>query len=102
MTFLQKTAKSVPEINHYCPGVPFVIVGSKLDLRDDESCIKSLGESGQGIVQYEEGLALAQRYNAAWYYECSALVNKGVLTLLEGCARIVLAKRNGDNKCILS
>lgn len=33
--------KFYPEIQKYCPNIPFVIIGTKLDLFDDEEYLKS-------------------------------------------------------------
>ena len=34
--------KWIPEISHHCPNVPFLLVGTKLDLRDDPETIAKL------------------------------------------------------------
>ena len=36
----------MPEISHHCPGVPFVLVGNKIDLRDDPETVQRLSERG--------------------------------------------------------
>jgi small GTP-binding protein len=62
--------KWIPEITRHCPQVPFVLVGTKIDLRkskDTETCIST-----------EEGIATAQRLKAKLYVECSALEGTGV------------------------
>ena len=33
----------MPEIVHHCPGVPFLLVGTKADCRDNEEIAKKLG-----------------------------------------------------------
>ena len=33
----------MPEIVHHCPGVPFLLVGTKADCRDNEEIVKKLG-----------------------------------------------------------
>ena len=56
------------ELNHHCPGVPIVLVGSKIDLRDKE---------GIETVTTEEGQAMAEKIGAAKYMEISSLENQG-------------------------
>ena len=36
-------AKWVPEIVHHCPGVPFLLVGTKADCRDNQEITNKLG-----------------------------------------------------------
>ncbi len=37
--------KWYPELRHYCKDVPFVLVGTKQDLREDEATISKLKAS---------------------------------------------------------
>ena len=55
-----------PELKHHCPGVPVILVGSKVDLRDENS------------LSFEEGRQMAEKIGAACYMECSALSGEGV------------------------
>ena len=32
----------VPEVSHHCPNTPVILVGTKLDLRDDQHTIQRL------------------------------------------------------------
>ena len=32
------------EVQHHCPGIPFLLVGTKLDLRDNEEALQRLAE----------------------------------------------------------
>ena len=62
------------EINRYCPKVPIVLVGSKVDSRGQED-IKTIAT--------EEGQAMAEKIGAAKYMEVSSLENRGVTELFE-------------------
>ena len=37
--------KWYPEVQHHCPNVPVILVGTKLDLRDDRETIEKLREN---------------------------------------------------------
>eukprot|EP01136_Pigoraptor_vietnamica_P015498 Opistho-1_new@58733 len=46
--------KWVPEVRHFCPNVPFVLVGCKKDLRNDPNTIKELAKMKQAPVTEQE------------------------------------------------
>lgn len=43
-------AKWHPEITHYCPDTPFLLVGTKIDLRDDETEVGNLAKEGKSPI----------------------------------------------------
>lgn len=65
--------KWVPEVKHFCEGVPFILVGCKVDLRNDPDTIAELKEYKQKPVSAKRGAAVAKRVGAAAYLECSAI-----------------------------
>ena len=67
--------KWYPEITHFGPTTPFIIVGTKLDLRNDT---KYRAEHSLKFVTYDQGKALAKELGAAAYVECSALNCVGI------------------------
>lgn len=102
-------AKWHPEVSHHCPKAPFIIIGTKLDKREDPSIIKELAAKNQKPITYEEGLKLASELKAHKYMECSALSQVGVREAFDEVVRLALARRrNGPkgetdhNKCIMS
>ena len=68
----------VPEIRHHCPDTPFLLVGTKVDLRGDRATLDKLEEKQEKRVSKEEGEILAKSLKAAAYVECSALTGEGV------------------------
>lgn len=67
-----------PELRHYAPNVPIVLVGTKTDLRTNEELLGRLKARGEAPVTTEEGEELAKELNVAAYCECSALTQKGL------------------------
>uniref|UniRef100_A0A7N5K0S5 Rac family small GTPase 2 n=1 Tax=Ailuropoda melanoleuca TaxID=9646 RepID=A0A7N5K0S5_AILME len=53
-------AKWFPEVRHHCPSTPIILVGTKLDLRDDKDTIERLKEKKLAPITYPQGLALAK------------------------------------------
>ena len=70
--------KWVPEISHFCEGVPFLLVGLKTDMRDDETALSMLSAQGIRPVTADQGVAAAQKIGARRYMECSARLGQGV------------------------
>ncbi|PAA52786.1 hypothetical protein BOX15_Mlig024445g3 [Macrostomum lignano] len=71
----------VKEVRHFCPLAPLLLVGTKLDLRRQDSppgrCISRL-----------QGMAMAKDIGAVRYLECSALTQDGVCAVFEEAARL--------------
>lgn len=65
--------KWFPEVRHHCPGVPCLIVGTQVDLRDDPSVREKLSKQKMQPVRREDGERMAKDLGAVKYVECSAL-----------------------------
>lgn len=53
-SFENVKSKWLPEIRHHAPGVPFILVGTKLDLRDDEDTLEKLREKKLAPITTEQ------------------------------------------------
>jgi len=94
--------KWTPEVKHFCPNVPIILVGNKKDLRNDPNTIKELGKMKQEPVKPEEGRTMAEKINAFAYLECSAKSKEGVREVFETATRAALqVKKKKRNKCII-
>merc|ERR1712050_95791 len=94
--------KWTPEVKHFCPNVPIILVGNKKDLRNDSSTIKELGKMKQEPVPKSEGEQMANRIGAKAYLECSALTKEGVRGVFEAATKAALQRRQKNrkrNKC---
>lgn len=49
-----------PEVRHHCPSTPIILVGTKLDLRDEKDTIEKLKDKKLAPITYPQGLALAK------------------------------------------
>ncbi|KAL0148052.1 hypothetical protein M9458_056667 [Cirrhinus mrigala] len=61
-----------PEVKHFCPNVPVILVANKKDLRNDENVRNELSRMKQEPVKIDDGRAMAIRIGAYDYMECSA------------------------------
>uniref|UniRef100_UPI00398ED9B9 rho-related GTP-binding protein RhoB-like n=1 Tax=Pristiophorus japonicus TaxID=55135 RepID=UPI00398ED9B9 len=82
--------KWMPEVRHFCPGVPVVLVANKKDLRGDERVRKELARGKREPVRWEEGQAMAEKVGAYAYLECSAKHKEGVWEVFETATRATL------------
>jgi Ras family protein A len=91
-----------PEVRHFCPNVPVVLVGNKKDLRNDESTKKELMKMRQEPVRPEQGRGMADKIGAYAYLECSAKTKEGVREVFETATRGALSsKKSKRSKCLL-
>ncbi|KPP60407.1 transforming protein RhoA-like [Scleropages formosus] len=95
--------KWTPEVKHFCPNVPIILVGNKKDLRNDEHTRRELAKMKQEPVKLEEGRDMANRIGAFGYVECSAKTKDGVRDVFEMATRAALQARRGkkSSKCLL-
>ncbi|KAL1453182.1 hypothetical protein WDU94_007348 [Cyamophila willieti] len=82
--------KWYPEVTHHCPGVPIILVGTKIDLRDNKDVLQRLKNMRQSPISYSQGLSMAKEMGAVKYMECSALTQKGLKTVFDEAIRTVL------------
>ena len=75
--------KWFPEVHHHCPGVPCLIVGTQIDLRDDPAVVEKLARQKQRPITVEMGERLARELGAVKYVECSALTQKGLKNVFD-------------------
>jgi len=97
-------AKWYPEIEHHAPSVPIILVGTKLDLRDDRATAEALRARKMEPVSYEQALAVAKDIRAHKYLECSALTQRNLKSVFDEAIRAVLnprplTKSGRRNKC---
>lgn len=75
--------KWFPEVHHHCPGVPCLIVGTQVDLRDDPVVVEKLARQKQRPLASSDGERLARELGAVKYVECSALTQKGLKNVFD-------------------
>ena len=77
------------ELSGHCPNIPIILVGTKVDLRQDKRYKKS-------VSTYNDGISLARRIKARKYLECSSKTLVGLDSVFQEAALSVLQPANGD------
>ncbi|TPX32406.1 hypothetical protein SmJEL517_g04449 [Synchytrium microbalum] len=90
--------KWISEVNHFCKDLPFLLVGCKVDLRDDPKTIEELRKTNQSPVTTQQGKAVADRIHAYRYIECSARNNYNVKEVFEHATRAGLTVTRRSSK----
>jgi len=86
--------KWTPEVKHFGPNVPFVLVGTKCDLRDDEETLRRLRKVKQEFVTQQEGREMAKKLKASAYVECSALTGFNVSEVVRSALKSASKKQH--------
>jgi Ras-related C3 botulinum toxin substrate 1 len=104
-SFENVKAKWRPEIQHHAANVPFILVGTKVDLRDDPETLQRLNAYGQKPITESKGYQLVAEIGAYKYLECSALTQSGLKNVFDEAIRCVLvsttSKQKKDPKCVV-
>lgn len=90
--------KWVGEIAENCPGVKLVLVALKCDLRKRDDAEEEEDQPEKQMINYDQGLKVAERIKALRYLECSAMKNRGVNEAFTEAARVALSVKNSKDK----
>lgn len=99
-----------PEVRHFCPNTPVLLVGLKSDLRNNARAISILRTQGQAPITFQEvsqfkqtdhsnpqANAVAQSMGAQ-YIECSAKQNNGVNEVFQVAVELAVGNQYGKKK----
>ena len=92
-----------PEVVHYAPKVPIILVGTKLDTRNDPELVKKLSEQGMNVINTQKGEELKNRIKAVKYLECSAKTGENLKNVFDEAVKTVLMNKpvEKQSKCSL-
>ncbi|XP_036625456.1 rho-related GTP-binding protein RhoJ [Trichosurus vulpecula] len=89
----------VPELKGCMPHVPFVLIGTQIDLRDDPKTLARLFYMKEKPLTYEHGVKLAKTIGAQCYLECSALTQKGLKTVFDEAILAIFHPKKKKQHC---
>jgi len=88
--------KWFPEVNHYVPSIPHILVGTKVDLRDSKTADPHTSEYDP--ITTKEGEEMAAEIKAAKYLEVSAKTREGLDKVFKVAVDLVLEARGVGSK----
>ncbi|XP_038991481.1 rac-like GTP-binding protein RHO1 [Hibiscus syriacus] len=88
--------KWIPELKHYAPGVPIVLVGTKLDLRDDEQFL--MDHPNAIPISAAQGEELKKQIGSSAYIECSSKTQQNVKAVFDAAIKVVLQPPKNKQK----
>jgi len=86
--------KWYPEVEHHAPEAKRILVGTKIDLRNDKKILEEL--KGEKLPTTEMGENCAKEIGAKAYLECSAYTQEGLKRVFEEAIRTVIGGHGGD------
>ena len=100
-------SKWIPEIRHNMPKAPFLVVGTQIDLREDETVKLKLAKRKLHPLVAEDGERMARKVGADCYVECSSLTKTGLKDVFDEAILAVLEpkhikpERNKKHHCVI-
>lgn len=82
--------KWYPELKHYNPKTPIVLVGSKTDLRNDKNTLRRLSDNKLTPISFSQGNQMAAEIGAKKYLEVCTKTGTNVPLVFETCIRTVM------------
>ena len=102
MSFYNAWAKWYAEVRFYCPRTPIVIVGTKLDLREN---IEKIDGKRPPVISQSQAEGMAGHRLSVQYLECSAVKPEGIDTIFDKATRAALEWKNsqtdGEGQCFI-
>eukprot|EP01027_Heterolobosea_sp_BB2_P012614 GEZU01018263.1.p1 GENE.GEZU01018263.1~~GEZU01018263.1.p1 ORF type:complete len:317 (-),score=76.85 GEZU01018263.1:33-983(-) len=93
-------SKWVPELQSFMnksgEPVPIVLVGTKIDLRDDPETQGLMLSKGISPITCEQGETLAREIGASYYVECSAKTQHGLAQVFDQVIRAAFAQADAE------
>ncbi|KAA0704351.1 Rho-related GTP-binding protein [Triplophysa tibetana] len=92
-SFENVTIKWFPEVHHFCPNTPIILIGCKTDLRNNKEKMRKLKASDMAPITYLQGEEIQKQLKAEVYLECSAKYRENVEDIFRETAKRALAAR---------
>jgi GTPase SAR1 family protein len=85
--------KWIPELRHYCPETPIILVGTKIDMRNDQAAVNNIFLRTRQLPKtISDGISLSNEFGATKFQECSALTQQGLSNVFAEAIRAATNK----------
>ena len=89
----------VDELKEYVRDPFYILVGTKSDLRNDESIINDLALKNEQPISYEHGEYIAKKIGAAAYLECSSKSIESVNAVINQSLKLLFEPKKTNKYC---
>ncbi|XP_014256818.1 cdc42 homolog isoform X1 [Cimex lectularius] len=86
-SFQDVKSKWIQEVRHFCPRARYILVGTQIDLRENEKTLADMTKRRLRPISKNNGERMAKEIGACEYLECSALTKEGVKKVFEEVVR---------------
>ncbi|XP_041023066.1 rac-like GTP-binding protein RAC13 isoform X1 [Juglans microcarpa x Juglans regia] len=86
----------IPELKHYAPNVPIILVGTKLDLKEDKLFLSD--HPGATPITTAQGEELKKMIGAVVYIECSSKTQQNVKAVFDSAIKVALRPPKPEKK----
>jgi len=100
--------KWAPELRHYSPSTPIILVGTKIDMITDPSILQRLTDRGLSPITTQQGQEVATKIGAKRFFETSVVNQTNVKELFDEAVRVVVnpepnnvKSKKKHSKCII-
>ena len=100
-SFRNIVQKWVPEIRQFTEDIPFILVGTQTDLREDDRTIRSLEQKGQRPITAREATLLCRRLGGACYIESSPVMKKRMRRVMNDAFVSVFRPKEEETTCTI-
>jgi len=95
-SFTNVKTKWYPEVSHHCPDAKIMLVGTKIDLKDNREVLEKLSQTGHSPISVQQAEQMSKEIKSLGYLECSSLTQKGLKIVFdEAIKAVVFPKKKG-------
>ena len=98
LTFSNVEKKWIPELNEYCPNIPYILLANKIDLRQNKTVMERLKSWDEHLITKDEGICIAQRTCCRSFLECSGTSKTGLDDLVKLTVETITHKYKKKSK----
>ena len=94
--------KWIPEIEHYCPGIPRILLSTKIDLLEDKEIQM---KNHENFISTDEGIELQKKFDFEFFIETSSKLHINIDEILDAIGRTIEKKilsKKKEKDCIVS